>query len=224
MRILLFGPPGAGKGTQARLLSERRGLNHISTGAIIREAMKAKTPVGKEAEAYVEAGELVPDDVVRRLAEDAIAQRGYDDFILDGYPRTLQQAEWLTAFLDEHDVPLTAVIDLSVPDEQIVDRLSKRRVHKETGENFHLDVKPPPDDVDPALIVQRPDDRPDAIRKRLEVYREETAPVRSHYESRRAYADVDGTGSFEDVYARIDAALDAFAPSGHPEGAPAEEA
>jgi adenylate kinase len=213
MRIVLFGPPGAGKGTQARLLSERRALRHISTGVIIRDAMDAGSSVGREAREYVEAGNLVPDDVVRRLAEDAIAEKGGDDFILDGYPRTLQQAEWLTAFLDEKDAPLTSIINLEVPDEQIVDRLSKRRVNKKTGENFHLEAKPPPEDMDAALIVQRPDDRPEAIRKRLEVYREETAPVRSYYEERDAFRSIDGTGSFEEVYARIEAALGETTPA-----------
>lgn len=207
MRIVLFGPPGAGKGTQARLLSERQGLASISTGVIIRNAMQAGTPVGEEARSFVEAGELVPDRVVRHLAEDAVAEEDCDDFILDGYPRTLQQAEWLTAFLEEHGAPLTAIVNLEVPDEKIVDRLSKRRVHKETGENFHLEAKPPPADVDPTLIVQRPDDRPDAIRKRLAVYREETAPVRDYYERRDTYRSIDGTGSFEEVYARIESAL-----------------
>ena len=213
MRIVLFGPPGAGKGTQARLLSERRGLRHISTGVIIREAMHAGTSVGEEARSYVEAGELVPDDVVRRLAEEAIDEQGCDDFVLDGYPRTLQQAEWLTAFLEARDATLTTVVNLDVPDEQIVKRLSKRRVNKETGENFHLEAKPPPKDVDPALIVQRPDDRPEAIRKRLHVYREETAPVRAYYEERDTYRSIDGTGSFEEVHDRIQEALEETTPA-----------
>ena len=213
MRIVLFGPPGAGKGTQARLLSERRGLRHISTGAIIRSAMQAGTPVGEEARSFVEAGELVPDDVVRRLAEDAIAE-GNGGFVLDGYPRTLKQAKWLTQCLEERATPLTAIVNLEVPDEKIVERLSQRRVNKKTGENFHLEAKPPPADVDSALIVQRPDDRPDAIRKRLAVYREQTAPVRAYYERRATYRSIDGTGPFEEVYERIQAALEETTPAG----------
>lgn len=207
----MFGPPGAGKGTQARLLEQRRDLTQISTGDIIRAAMKQETPVGKEAKAYVEKGDLVPDDVVRKLAEQAIADEGYDDFVLDGYPRTTQQAEWLTEFLETHEAPLHAVISLHVSDEVIVDRLSKRRVHKETGAIYHLDLDPPPDDVDPALIVQRPDDRPETIRNRLSVYREQTAPLEAYYRARDRYVEVDGTGTIEAVYRRITEALDAIA-------------
>lgn len=216
MRIVMFGPPGAGKGTQARLLEQRRGLTQISTGDIIRTAMKEETPVGKEAKAYVEKGELVPDSVVRKLAEQAIADEDYDDFALDGYPRTTQQAEWLSAFLDEHDAPLHAVISLHVPDEVIVDRLSKRRVHKETGETYHLDMDPPPDDVDPALIVQRPDDQPETIRNRLEVYRKQTEPLAAYYQERGTYVEVDGVGTIEEIYERITETLDAIAAQARP--------
>jgi adenylate kinase len=203
MRTILFGPPGAGKGTQARLLEDRRSLTQISTGDIIRSAMKNETPVGLEAKSYVEKGELVPDSVVRKLAEEAIAKEGYDDFALDGYPRTTQQAEWLTEFLADHDTPLHAVISLEVPDEVIVDRLSKRRVHKETGDTYHLDMDPPPDDVDPDLIVQRPDDQPDTIRNRLSVYHEQTAPLKAYYRERNLYQAVDGVGDIEAIYQRI---------------------
>lgn len=208
MRIILFGPPGAGKGTQARLLEDRRGLTQISTGDIIRSAIKNETPVGKEAKSYVEAGELIPDSVVRKLAEQAIADEDYDDYVLDGYPRTTQQAEWLTDFLTQHDTPLHAVISLHVPDEVIVDRLSKRRVHKETGETYHLDMNPPPDDVDPALILQRPDDQPETIRNRLEVYREQTAPLKAYYRERGTYHEVDGVGDIDAIYERITATLE----------------
>ncbi len=208
MRIIIFGPPGAGKGTQARLLEARRGLTQVSTGDIIRSAMKRETPIGKEAKAYVEQGELVPDTVVRKLAEQAIADEGYDDFVLDGYPRTTQQAEWLTEFLKEHETPLHAVVSLQVPDEVIVDRLSKRRIHKETGETYHLDMDPPPDDVDPSLIVQRPDDQPETIRNRLSVYHEQTAPLEAYYRERDVYHEVEGVGDIEEIYTRITTTLD----------------
>lgn len=208
MRLIIFGPPGAGKGTQAALLEERRGLVQISTGDIIRKAMKNETPVGKEAKAYVEQGELVPDEVVRKLAENAIADQEYDDFVLDGYPRTRQQAEWLTAFGTENEASIQGVLSLQVPDETIVQRLSRRRVHKETGETYHLDHDPPPEDVDSELIVQRDDDKPETIRNRISVYREETEPLEAYYRDRGLLLSVDGEGGIEDVYGRIEEVLE----------------
>jgi len=208
MRLVLFGPPGAGKGTQARLLEERRGLTQIATGDIIREALKNETPLGKKAKQYVEAGELVPDEVVRDLAEKAIADEGFDDFTLDGYPRTNQQAEWLTEFLETNESPLNLVVSLSVPDEVLVRRLSRRRVHAETGETYHLDHDPPPDDVESDLIVQRDDDRPETVRNRLSVYREETEPLEAYYEERGQLVHVDGVGEIEEIYERITTVLD----------------
>jgi adenylate kinase len=207
MRILLFGPPGAGKGTQASLLEERRGLKHISTGDILREAMKNDTPIGREARSYVESGELVPDSVMRELAEQAIADEDYGDVTLDGYPRTTQQAEWLTEFLDDHDAALNAVVTLRVPDDVIVDRLSKRRVNEETGETYHLEHDPPPDDVDSDKIVQRSDDEPETVRNRLAVYRDETQPLEDYYAERDLLVVVNGIGEIDDVYDRIVDAL-----------------
>lgn len=208
MRLVIFGPPGAGKGTQASLLEERRGITQISTGDILREAMSEETPLGKKAKSYVEAGELVPDKLVRELAEQAIADEGHDDFVLDGYPRTRQQAEWLTEFLDEHRTPLDAVLSLDVPDDVLVRRLSRRRVHTETGETYHLDHDPPPDDLDPDLIVQRSDDEPETVRNRLGVYRDETAPLVSYYEERGLLVSIDGVGDIEEVFQRIVQVLD----------------
>ena len=207
MRLVFLGPPGIGKGTQAALLATRRGLTHTSTGMIIRSAIEAESPLGLEAESYVREGSLVPDRLVRVLAETAIADHDYDNFVLDGYPRTIVQAEWLTSFLKKHEIGLDAVIGLEVPTDIIVDRLSKRRVHKETGENFHLDFKPPPPDIDPSLIIQRKDDRPEYIRKRLEVFREETQPVEEYYQKQGLYVEVDGVGEIEEVYGRIEDAL-----------------
>ena len=209
MRLIIFGPPGAGKGTQAGLLEKRRGITQISTGDIFREAMSKETPLGKKAKSYVEAGELVPDELVRKLAEQAIADEGYDDFVLDGYPRTRQQAEWLTEFFEEHQTPLDLVLNMEVSDEVIVRRLSRRRVHEETGETYHLDHDPPPDGVDPELVVQRSDDEPETIWNRLSVYRDETAPLASYYEERGVLVSVDAVGDIEEVYQRIVQVLDA---------------
>lgn len=208
MRLIIFGPPGAGKGTQAGLLEDRRGITQISTGDILREAMDQETELGQKAKSYIEAGELVPDKLVRALAEQAIADEGYDDFVLDGYPRTDQQAEWLTEFLDENDTPLDAVLSLEVPDDVLVRRLSRRRVHAETGETYHLDHDPPPDDVDPDLIVQRSDDEPETVRNRLEVYREETEPLTAYYEDRDLLVPVDGVGDIEEIFERIEQVLE----------------
>ncbi|MFO8098084.1 MAG: adenylate kinase [Salinibacter sp.] len=213
MRLVLFGPPGAGKGTQAELLEERRGLVQIATGNIIRKALKDETPLGKKAKSYVEAGELVPDELVRDLAENAISDEECDDFVLDGYPRTNQQAEWLTEFLQAETAPLDGVISLSVPDDVIVRRLSRRRVHTETGETYHLDHDPPPDDVDPENIVQRDDDRPETVRNRLSVYREETEPLEAYYDQRDLLVRVDGVGGIQEVYGRIEEVLDALSVS-----------
>ena len=210
MRLIIFGPPGAGKGTQAGLLEERHGITQISTGDILREAMAQETELGKKAKSYIDAGELVPDALVRDLAEQAIADEDHDDFMLDGYPRTDQQAEWLTEFLGANDTPLDAVLSMEVPDDVLVRRLSRRRVHEETGETYHLDHDPPPDDVDPDRIVQRSDDEPETIQNRLDVYREETEPLTAYYEERDLLVPVDGTGGIEEVFGRIEEALDAL--------------
>ena len=210
MRLIIFGPPGAGKGTQAGLLEERHGITQISTGDILREAMAQETELGKKAKSYIDAGELVPDALVRDLAEQAIADEGHDDFMLDGYPRTDQQAEWLTEFLASNETPLDGVLSMKVPDDVLVRRLSRRRVHEETGETYHLDHDPPPEDVDPDLIVQRSDDEPETIQNRLDVYREETAPLATYYEERDLLVPVDGTGGIEEVFGRIEEALDAL--------------
>lgn len=207
MRLALFGPPGVGKGSQAHMLSERDGVEHISTGVLLRRAIRSDSEFGKEVAKYVQNGKLVPGRLVRSLAEDAIEKREFDDFVLDGYPRTIEQAEWLSRFLEQNDAPLTAVLSLSVPDEVIVDRLSKRRVNRVTGQNYHLDFKPPPDDVDPDVIIQREDDKPESILKRLGVYKAETKPVEQYYRERGQLLEIDGVGTFEEVYARIKASI-----------------
>lgn len=203
MRVVLFGPPGSGKGTQANLLKKVFSLHHISTGEMIREEVRLGTHAGLEAKPYLKEGQLVPGPLVREMAEHAISDLNYDDFILDGYPRTVQQAVWLDEFLEALNLDLDAIISIQVPQEVLVERLSKRRVNALSGENYHLDFKPPPDNLDPALVVQRPDDRPEAIRKRLKVYADETEPVESYYRSRDNYHSVDGLGDQMEVHARI---------------------
>lgn len=213
MRIVLFGPPGVGKGSQARFLSQREQVEHISTGHLLRHAIRSGTELGAKAQSYMEAGKLVPGPLVRALAEDAVRACEYDRFVLDGYPRTIEQAEWLATFLSDAEVALDAVLSLQVPNEVIVDRLSKRRVNRKTGENYHLDFKPPPEGVDAADIIQRKDDMPEAILHRLEIYQEETHPVQAWYRDRGMLVDIDGSGTFEEVYGRILSAIREGQPS-----------
>lgn len=203
MRIALFGAPGAGKGSQAALLIKNEALEHISTGVILRKVILNGSKVGIEARKYMDSGSLVPGAIVRKLAEAAITNANFDQYVLDGYPRTMEQAEWLTEFLDQHDAPLLAIVLLKVPNEVIVNRISKRRVNIKTGENFHLDFKPPPVDIDPEDIIQRSDDRPEAILKRLLVYHHQTQPVEDYYRERDLLLEVNGVGSFEDVHEQI---------------------
>ena len=202
LRIALFGPPGAGKGTQARLLVNRFGITHISTGQILRRAIKARTSVGLSAQSYIERGHLVPDLLVRRLAESAIAEAGFNNFLLDGYPRTLNQARWLAEFLKKNDSPLSQVIHLQLSEEEVIERLSRRRVSPLTGENFHLDYKPPPDAIR-SQLVQRPDDTPDAIRQRLGIYHVDTAPVARYYRQSGVLCEINAAGTIDEVHSRV---------------------
>ena len=208
MRIVLFGPPGAGKGTQAAKLVEEYGLAHVSTGVMIRDAIKDESPLGLEAQGYVTKGELVPGRLIRRMVEDIIQQADFDGYILDGYPRTIEQAEWLTEYLESNDAALDTVISVKVDPETIVERLSRRRVNSETGENYHLDFNPPPPDVDPSLIIQRRDDQPESIRKRIDVYHAETFPVEEFYRKLGVLVEVDGDGAIDDVFDRIRSVVD----------------
>lgn len=206
MRIALFGPPGSGKGTQAAILQDRYSLNHLSTGNMLRAAKDARTKVGIEATYYLDAGKLVPDDVVWDIAYAAMADSGFNNFVLDGFPRTIRQADWLDLELEKRPGRFR-MISLEAPHRVIVERLSKRRIHRLTGEVFHLDFNPPPDALDPADLVQRKDDLPDAIEERLKVYDIQTAPIKDHYASRGSLIEVDGVGGVETVAGRIAAAL-----------------
>ncbi len=207
MRLALFGPPGAGKGTQAAFLAQQFGICAISTGKLIRTAIAEQSRQGKEAEAYVHAGRLVPGRVVRDLANRAIADCGFDGFALDGYPRTVEQADWLTEFLTAYKAPLQSVISLELSDDAIVYRLSRRRVDRVTGATYHLDYNPPPEDLDPESLIRRRDDDPEIIRARLISYREETLPVKAYFQERGLLEEIDGSESIikikESIFAHV---------------------
>lgn len=208
MRLVLFGPPGAGKGTQAKLLAEHHDLQHLSTGDILRAAVRNQTPVGREAQGFMDAGQLVPDDVVNRIVAEAVGALGYDGFILDGYPRTVEQAAYLDAVLKEQEAPLDAVVSLRVPEEALVQRLSRRRTDPATGAIYHLDFKPPPPEVPAERLVHRKDDQPEAILERLREYHAKTQPLEDYFRTRAHFVEVDGLGTLDAVRERIGEALD----------------
>jgi len=207
MRLVLFGPPGAGKGTQAKLLAEHRNLLHLSTGDMLRAAIRNETPVGVEASGYMTAGELVPDVVVNRIVAEALSKIDYAGFILDGYPRTVDQAQFLLDLLEENNASLDAVVSLRVPEEHIVQRLSRRRTDRETGEIYHLDFNPPPTDLPETRLQHRADDQPEAIRKRLVEYHTKTEPLENIFKTRALYVEVDGMGGLDEVRKRVEEAL-----------------
>lgn len=208
MRLLLLGPPGSGKGTQAKRLCATHGMQHISTGDILRAAIAAQSPVGKQAEPYLSQGKLVPDDMVNQLvAERFSGQQRPKAFLLDGYPRTMAQAQVFDEILASHGERLDRVLRLMVDDDEIVRRISGRRVAVGSGAVYHVVFKPPkvPDrcDVTGEPLVQRPDDREATVRQRLEIYRAATLPLIDYYRAKGLLRDVPGTGTVEEVNAAL---------------------
>src|SRR5256714_10456131 len=216
MRLILLGPPGAGKGTQANFLREKFGIPQISTGDMLRAAVKAGTPLGLAAKKVMDAGQLVSDDIIIGLVKERLRQpdcaKGY---LFDGFPRTIPQAEAMKAA----NVDLDYVLEIDVPDDEIITRMSGRRVHPASGRSYHVKFNPPRreglDDVTGEPLVQRDDDREDTVRKRLEVYRQQTRPLVDYYgkwaASRDAkapqYRKISGTGPVDEIRARVFAAL-----------------
>ena len=210
MNIILLGAPGAGKGTQAEVISSTLGIPAISTGNILREAVKNGTELGLKAKAYMESGNLVPDEVVIGLLKERIAQPDCaKGFILDGFPRTVPQAQ----ALDAMGVAIDKVVDIEVADEAIQQRLSGRRVCEGCGASYHIDYKPTSQDgiCDKcgANVVQRKDDHPDTIKERLAVYHEQTEPLKAYYEKAGKLAIVEGQGEIKDTTALTLKALEA---------------
>ncbi len=204
-RIIFLGPPGAGKGTQAERLAKDLGINKISTGDILREAVAKGTELGKKAKEYMEKGELVPDGIIVGIIEEAI--NSHRDFILDGFPRNIPQAESLDEMLSRKGLNITHVILLDVPDEEIIKRISYRRVCVNCGRVYNLIFNPPKEDeicdVCGSKLVQREDDKEEVVRNRLKVYRESTEVLIDFYDKRGLLVRVDGVGDYEEVYERI---------------------
>ena len=208
MRLILIGPPGSGKGTQAKELSKKFGLCHFGTGDILREAVRLNTPAGKQAQPFVDSGQLVPDDLVNEIVADRFRREDRPEkFVMDGYPRTLAQAASFDQVLRQQFLDLDCVVVLLVPDEEIVRRLSGRRVCPKCQATYHIPFKPPKTegicDECGSALVQREDDKEATIRKRLVVYHHNNVDLLSHYRNQKLLREVDGVGTIEMVFAKI---------------------
>ena len=214
MKIIMLGAPGAGKGTQAKQIAEQYNIPHISTGDIFRANIKNGTELDKKAKEYMDQGLLVPDELVVDLVVDRIekddCQKG---FILDGFPRTIPQAEALDAALVAKDMKIDYALDIEVPDENIIDRMSGRRSCKECGAIFHVKYNPPKSegicDICSGELILRDDDKEETVKKRLDVYHEQTAPLISHYKSAGSLHEIDGTRHIDVVFDEIKSILEA---------------
>jgi len=209
---MLLGPPGAGKGTQAERLTDDFKLPYIATGNILRQAVADETQLGMQAKGFIEAGELVPDETITGVILDALGStEAQDGFLLDGFPRTLPQAEALEQGLADLDRELTAAILIEAPDEEVIRRLSGRRVSVKTGRVYHVEFDPPKHedrcDVDGSRLVQRDDDKPETIANRLKVYHEQTRPLVSYYDDRGLLRRFDGTRPPTEVHDHIRATI-----------------
>ncbi len=217
MRLILLGGPGAGKGTQANFIKEKYGIPQISTGDMLRAAVKAGTALGMEAKGYMDSGGLVPDEVIIGLVKERIQEPDCEKgFLFDGFPRTIPQAD----AMKEAGVPIEAVVDIDVPDDEIIKRMSGRRAHLASGRTYHIIYNPPKeegkDDVTGEPLVQRDDDKEETVKKRLDVYHDQTEPLIDYYKKWEAtgeaaapkYCHINGVGSLEDITKQIFTALD----------------
>ncbi|MGT2712334.1 adenylate kinase [Streptococcus oriscaviae] len=209
MNLLIMGLPGAGKGTQAAKIVEKFAVAHISTGDMFRAAMANQTEMGVLAKSYIDKGDLVPDEVTNgivkeRLAQDDIKEKG---FLLDGYPRTIEQAYALDENLASLGIDLQGVINIEIDPAKLVERLSGRIIHKVTGETFHKVFNPPAGDYKEEDYYQREDDKPESVKRRLEVNIAQGAPIIEHYRAKGLVHDIEGNQDIELVFAAIDAVL-----------------
>ncbi len=208
MSIVLFGPPGAGKGTQAKKMVDETNFEHISTGDLFRNAMKNQTPLGLEAKSYVDSGNLVPDSVTIGLVKEVIEENKSADFIFDGFPRTTNQAEALEHLIEEVGAkPIKKALFLEVSKDILVNRLTGRRLCKDCGAVYHVDSNPPQKesvcDSCGGEIYQRKDDSKDVISTRLEAYAQNTEPLKDYYQKKNLFVEIDGLGLPEEVFSRF---------------------
>lgn len=209
--VVLFGPPGAGKGTQSALLKSEMSMAHISTGDLFRENMKKKTELGQEAQKYLDAGKLVPDSVTIGMVEDVFRKLDGKSFVLDGFPRNVNQADALEELLSKNGIQLKRAVFLDVPREKLMGRLTGRRVCEKCGESYHIESKKPARDgvCDKCggKLLQRVDDREEVIATRLQAYDDSTKPLRDYYKNKGKYVEVSGVGETEEVFGRIKKAI-----------------
>ncbi|MBI1977996.1 MAG: adenylate kinase [Candidatus Omnitrophica bacterium] len=208
LRIVLLGPPGAGKGTHAKILSERHSIPHISTGDLLRSQIQKGTALGKRAKSFIDSGKLVPDELVVEMVSERLQSDDVrNGFILDGFPRTVEQAESLEAFLKQARKPLDFALEFGTSERVVIDRLSGRRACPNCGANYHIRNIPPKRegicDVCGSSLVQRKDDTPETIRKRLEVYQKQTAPLIEFYGTRNLLKVVNGDLEIEPLQAEL---------------------
>jgi adenylate kinase len=212
LNLIFLGPPGAGKGTQAQRLSKDFRLPYIATGDMLREAVKEGTELGRKAKEYMDAGDLVPDDLIIAMITETMEDPESDDgFILDGFPRNVPQADALTGAMEERDRRITAVLLIEVEDEEVVRRISGRRVCVKAGHTYHVDSDPPKHegvcDQDGSRLIQRDDDKPETVKKRLDTYHGQTEPLVEYYEERNLLRRFDGSRPPTDVHDHIRATI-----------------
>ena len=208
MYLLLMGPSGAGKGTQAAKLVERYDIPHVSTGDIFRGALQERTPLGLEAKRYMDVGALVPDQVTVGITRERLAKSDcIGGFILDGFPRTLQQAQALDQMLAKMGIRLNKVVNIAVPDQELIPRLTGRRICQSCGATYHMEFRPPAQqnvcDRCGGELYQRTDDQEETVRERLEVYRLQTQPLIQYYRDRDLYSEINGAQPTETVFRDI---------------------